>query len=225
VHRILELYEPFAAQVRILNLHDENDGQQPSMVTSLLCNVLESAPTACAASQRIMEQQQDQEAEPFRNDQLLDVASDQKWYDFELIDELVTEAARHGHIRQLRCTRTAATLTTQYYVQQHLHLQARDLPQQCPDRSAAQKLLDESLVYEWSILGHAEKEHEKAFWKWTQTKQICSIHMGVVLRKAEWRAFFRHLTNTSAEPIRSGQRKPGTPKRRYLRGEVVVGSE
>lgn len=97
----------------------------------------------------------------------------------------------------------------------------------CPGAQAAQRLLDESPGYGRRLLpGVAadesnREEHAKAYWDWDwarTTKQICNINTGVVLRKAEWRAFFRHLTNNSADKIRSGERKPGTPDRRRLRG-------
>lgn len=212
-YRIQQLYQPFVVDVRLINIHDD----WSSMVPSFLCDVLPSATNACATSQQLMDTNK-----LATNDQLLGVDADLKWYDWQLYDELVNEAAHRMFLRWKHCTRTAATITTEYYVKTHLGKSARDLPLQCPGQAAAQRFLDESLQYEQHLLpasfATAERSgHSKEFWDWARSsKQICSINMGQVLHRAEWRSFFRHLTNQSADKIRSGERKPGTPK--MLRG-------
>jgi hypothetical protein len=208
-YRIQQLYQPFVTEVRILNLHDD----WSSMIPSFLCDILPSATQACTTSQQLLDNNK-----LATNDQLLGVEADLKWYDWQLYDELVTEAARRMFVRWKHCKRTAATITTEYYVQTHLGTKARDLPLLCPGQVATQNFLDESLAYEKYLLPDSfvtkeRSHHTKQFWDWAiSDKHICSINMRQVLSRAEWRAFFRHLTNQSAEKIRTGERRPGTPK-------------
>jgi len=209
-HRLVQLYPPqFVSAVRLLNLHSGDYGNH--MVTQFLCDVLPDAAAACAAAHSSVLPS---------NDELLETAADAKWYDFELIDELVNEAQHRMYLRWRHCSRTAATITTEYYVTQHLHLQPRQLPLQCPLEPAAQAFLDESVHYEQRLLGeqHAAADHAKEYWDWARTTQLlCNIDMGGILKQSQWRAFFRHLTNRSADKIRSGERRPGSPRRLRMR--------
>jgi hypothetical protein len=212
--RILDLYRPFASATKILNLYVPDQ----SVVTSFVCDVLEMATASCEASRKQDMTNGTALADP-RTTAILDTAADDAWSDFQLFDELVTTAAARTLLRTKHVTRTAATATTQYYVEQHLKMRAHDLPLSCPDNEKLKKFLDESLKYERTLLPafdkSAKKAHEKGFE--AMGNQFCSINMRAVLRQSHWRSFFRHLSNTSAERIQAGG-KIGPGRKYYLRG-------
>jgi hypothetical protein len=217
--RVLELYRPFVSATKVLNLYAT--GQ--SACTSFLCDVLEAASSSCADSR-----QQDLKANDTASNNtlrttpalFLDTAADAAWSDFQLFNELVTTAAARSLIRSKRVTRTAATTTTEYYVEQYMKMRAHDLPLSCPKGEQLQGFLRQSLNYEKKILPRAfaksaEKAHTKGFEE--MGNQFCSIDMHAVLRQQHWRTFFRHLTNNSAQRIQAGG-KPGPGRKYFLRG-------
>lgn len=224
--RLVDLYRPYVSQTKILNLYAKDQ----SVVSSFVCDILDAATTACAASRK-RDTQQTTTATISEQSRMaiLDAKadkdwSDKDWSDFQLFDELVTAAADHTVLRTKYVTRSIATATTQYYVEQYLHMQARDLPLSCPSADQSSQFLDESVAYEKTLLPDnnfykaAAKEHRAAFD--AVGTQFCSINMRAVLRQRHWRTFFRHLTNTSAVRIQAGG-EPGPGRKllsRLLRG-------
>lgn len=217
--RTLALYRPFVSATKILNLYAT--GQ--SAITSFVCDVLEMATISCADSR-----QQDLKAGGSVSDKnpratpaiVLDTAADAAWSDFQLFDELVTTAAARTLLRTKFVTRTIATTTTQYYVEQYMKLRAHDLPLSCPRADQSLRFLRESIAYEKKILPRAfakaaEQAHTNGFEE--MGNQLCSINMRAVLRQEHWRTFFRHLTNNSAQRIQAGG-KPGPMRKFFIRG-------
>jgi hypothetical protein len=207
--RMVDLYRPYVSKVEVLNLHI---GDQ-SITTTFLCNVLNSATTACAASRKDDFVLLDGNPSILKNPTAVtfNTTSDKKWYNFQLYDELVTTAAKRGVIRNRRVSRTTATVTTQYYVEQYLKLgEARQaLPLTCPDPESLRHFLDQSLAYERTVAGKEfaqlnVQQHKEEFQKLVDHKMFCSINMRAVLREYNWRMFFRHLSNDSAPRTQAG---------------------
>jgi hypothetical protein len=219
--RTIDMYRPYVSKTQILNLYVP----EQSIATTFLCDVLESASSACVASQSNDLQKVDSNATSLVNPKaaILDERDDLKWYDFQLYDELVTTSAARGLIRTKRITRTTATATTQYYVEKYMKLEARkSLPLTCPPPDQLRHFLDESLSYERAILGSelfksGVAHHKQEFQKMVDDKMFCSINMRAVLRQQHWRSFFRHLTDASAQRIQAGG-QPGPANRKlYVR--------
>jgi hypothetical protein len=185
---------------------------------------LESATSTCAASQKDDYIKIDSNATALRDPiaAIMNTTDDMKWYNFQLYDELVTTAAKRGLVRNRRVTRTLATTTTQYYVEQYLQLQPRtSLPLACPNVEQLHHFLDESLAYERTLLGNDVsksmiRHHKDEFQSMVDNKMYCSINMRAVLRQVNWRSFFRHLSNQSAQRIQAGG-KPFPTRKAYLR--------
>ena len=201
--RMIDLYRPYVSQVKVLNLHVPDQ----SIATTFLCNVLQTAPTSCAASQKddfvVMDSNPSTLTSQIHT--IMNTTDDMNWYDFQLYDELTTTAAKRGVIRNRRVTRTTATKTTQYYVEQYLKIgEARkSLPMTCPSPEYIRHFLDESLAYERKIVGNDfarsnTQQHKEEYQKMVDNKMYCSINMRAVLRDVNWRMFFRHLSNDSA---------------------------
>ena len=217
--RMIDLYRPYVSQVKVLNLHVPDQ----SIATTLLCNVLHTVPTSCAASKKadflIMDGNPDALTNHYQT--IMNTTEDLKWYDFQLYDELVTTAAKRGVIRNRRVTRTTATKTTQYYVEQYLKVgEARkSLPLTCPSPEELRQFLDESLTYERTIVGDdfarlSTQQHKEEYQKMVESKMFCSINMRAVLRDANWRSFFRHMSNDSALRTQAGAKPFPTRKLR-----------
>ena len=207
--RMIDLYRPYVSQVKILNLHVPDQ----SIATTFLCNVLQTASASCGASQKDDFVVLDGNPSAFANqiNTIMNTTDDMNWYDFQLYDELVTTAAKRGLIRNRRVTRTTATVTTQYYVEQYLKQgEARkSLPLTCPSPELLHHFLDESLAYERKIVGNdfaksSTQNHKEEYQKMVDSKMFCSINMRAVLRELNWRQFFRHLSNASAQRTQAG---------------------
>lgn len=222
--RMVDLYRPYVSKVKILNLHVPDQ----SVATTFLCDVLHSAQTSCAASKKNDFLVLDGNPNALTNQihTIMNTTDDMKWFDFQLYDELVTTAAKQGIIRNRRVTRTTATKTTQYYVEQYLKLgEARkSLPLTCPSPEYIRHFLDESLAYERKIVGDNFakaniQHHKEEYQKMVDNKMFCSINMRSVLRDVNWRMFFRHLSNDSALRTQAGA-KP-FPSRKLRRRQVM----
>ena len=218
--RMVDLYRPYVSKVKILNLHIPDQ----SVVTTLLCDVLHTAETSCAASKKndFVVLEGNPSAMNNQIHSIMNTSDDMKWYDFQLYDELVTTAARRGVIRNRRVTRTTATQTTQYYVEQYLKLgEARkSLPLTCPSPEHLRHFLDESLAYERKIAGNNFaksniQNHKDEYQKMVDNNMFCSINMRAVLRDVNWRMFFRHLSNDSAQRTQAGAKPFPTRKLRF----------
>ena len=219
--RLIDMYRPYVSKTKIVNMYMQNQ----SVATTFLCDVLDSATTACESSKQDDSIKIDRNQTALINSRaaILNTTGDMAWYDFQLYDELVTTAAARGLIRTTRVTRTTATATTQYYVEKYLQLVARQsLPLTCPPPEQWRRFLDESLAHERSLLGTDifkanVRNHREEFQLMVDNKMLCSINMRAVLRKPHWRTFFRHLTNLSAQRIQAGG-KPGPVNRKlYMR--------
>jgi hypothetical protein len=203
--RIKEMFEPYVQDLQILNVH-----KPPSMRTEFVCNILKNAATACAESQNHEEE-----------DSRIELELDGDWADYQLLDELVTTAAQRNFIRYKHVTRITATETTQYYVEKRLRKTAHQLPLSCPDQTQLDRFLKDSQKYEQEIApdfyknGGGSKQLRDNFRSLVKQKVFCSLNMRQVLRERQWRQFFRHLTNQSAQRIQAGG-EPGPV--RYLRG-------
>jgi hypothetical protein len=215
--RLQQLYTPFVQKVKILNFYVPNQ----SVRTTMVCDVLETATSACTASRA---KDQAQLVNPTANKTLSldsrlalwDIKADEEWFNFQLYDELAVSAASHGWIRTKFVSRPTATKTTQYYIETYLNIKPRvDLPMACPHANELSHFLDQSLQYERLLLpdfsaehkgGASEREHRLGFGQ--VSKGFCSISMRRILRQVDWRTFFRHLTETSAVRIQAGG-KPG----------------
>jgi hypothetical protein len=216
--RTIDMYRPYVPRTKVLNMYTQNQ----SIATTFLCDVLDSAKTACESSRKndALKVDEDETALVGPRTTILNTTGDITWYDFQLYDELVTTAAERGLIRSKRVTRTTATATTQYYVEKYLKLEARQsLPLTCPPPEQWRRFLDESLAYERSLLGidifkANVRNHRQEFQSMIDNKMFCSINMRAVLRQQHWRTFFRHLTNLSAQRIQAGG-KPGPLNRKW----------
>jgi hypothetical protein len=214
--RTIDLYRPYVSKAKVLNMYTQNQ----SIASTFLCEVLDSAKTACDASRSddALKLDKNEAALAGPRTAILNTTGDITWYDFQLYDELVTTAAERGLVRTKRITRTTATATTQYYVEKYLQLEARQsLPLTCPPPEQWRRFLDESLAYERSLLGidifkANVRNHRQEFQYMVDNKMFCSINMRAVLRQQHWRTFFRHLTNLSAQRIQAGG-KPGPMNR------------
>jgi hypothetical protein len=218
--RIIDMYRPYVSKIKILNLHVPDQ----SIATTFVCDVLESATTTCTASQKDDYIKIDNDPSVLKNPiaLIMNTTEDTKWYDFQLYDELATTAMKRGLVRSRRVTRTIATSTTQYYVEQYLKIQPRTaLPLSCPNSEQLRHFLDESLAYERTLLGSdfasAIKQHHKdEYQRMVDKNMFCSINMRAVLRQVNWRNFFRHLSNQSAQRIQAGG-KPFPTRKAILR--------
>lgn len=225
--RIVQLYQPFVSATRILNLYTPDQ----SVRTSFVCDILDHAEAACAASKTRDErntpgQRPDLIASTSRNALWNDFTkSDQAWFDFQLFDELAVVASQHNYIRTKFVSRTTATETTQYYVETYRKETPRkDLPLVCPNVNELNHFLDQSLTFERQLLPQfvalhkdtAEKEHRQSFAE--VGNGFCSINMRKILRQVEWRTFFRHLTTKSAARIQAGG-EPGPARKMRRRGK------
>lgn len=209
--RIRELYKPYVSEVKVLDMYSK--GQ--SVRTTFLCDMV-NATSSCSLSK----QKDVQDAKEFLEPEaILETQADSKWREFQIYDELVTNAASHGLLRTKFCTRTTAIATTQYYVEHYLEIKPRiDLPVTCPPENALHFFLDESLRYEKAVgVSSDTEEHVQAFQIVAEREEFCNINMRKLFRERSWRAFFRHLNNNSAKRIQAGG-TPGSPNgRRWLR--------
>lgn len=189
--------------VRMLNLY-ATEGQ--SFIASMYCDVIPSAPNACAEACRKATNQDDRpNPNTTHRENVQSVMT-------TVYNDIVYGAFQAGLLQQPLATNGTA-VTRQDFVSSlarqgaSMNLQMADLPLYCPRRSDLEVLLQKSLVMERVVLGpdtlrlEREKEHRRDFWRLAdERKEFCSVNTQQLLRgKTSWKEvenFLRQLSGT-----------------------------
>lgn len=151
----------------ILNFHNGH------VLTSLLCDILDDAPSACRES---------------RHRSIRHVDNRRAVY-----DSIVFAAAENGLI-DLNQSRQDAATNLQAYYEQELGLLPEHFPFICPERHELETFLNKSLTLEKNVVPvffasqHGESEHRASFWHLAnRRKEFCRVDTDRLLNgKTSW---------------------------------------